>query len=204
MERWELLSNRRSPSLGEPRSWEQHWHLRWLRQVTPQLPPSVPKLLVVVAGAIPGGRGKSSSHASRRCRENENPNFFSLGEVPGSGRATLAVSLRVFCHQPNAQGCAAGASLSWNNFLWNTPSVEKPGVNFPGKAVGNEKCYKREAGAFLPSCIPRDQTDGSCPMRKSNSRGEKEAGDVLCGIAAPGITGDISSRARNAAGSNPS
>lgn len=42
VERWDLLSSRTSPSLGEPKSWEQHWHLWWLWQGTPQLPPSTP------------------------------------------------------------------------------------------------------------------------------------------------------------------
>lgn len=64
---------------------------------------------------IPSGTGKSSSQALRRDREDLNPNFLSLGEVPGSGRATLwcrlTVPLRVFCHQPNTQG-------------WMTPMLE--------------------------------------------------------------------------------
>lgn len=70
---------------------------------------------------IPSGPGKSSSRALRGDREDPAPNFFSPGEVPGSGRATLrghlTVTLRVFCHQPCVQGHAAGEPLSWNDLL---------------------------------------------------------------------------------------
>lgn len=112
------------------------------------------------------------------------------------------MSSRVFCHQ----GSTRDVSLSWNNFLWTIPRGEKPGVNVPGEAVGNEKCYKREAGSFLPSCTPQDQTDGVVLGGEAISGfGKKKiAGDVLCRMAAAGITGDISSRAGNAAGSYPS
>lgn len=132
-ERWDLHSSTTSPSLGEPKSWEQRWHLRWLWQVTPQLPPSTPSLLVVVTGDIPGGTGKSSFHILRRCRENENPNFFSLGEVPGSGRATLQCPHVSPATKPPPRGVLLESHSAGTTFSGTFPGWRSPESTFQAR-----------------------------------------------------------------------
>lgn len=170
--------------LREPESQEQGWHLRWLWRVTPRLPPSVPKRLVVTASRLSVTSQVAQGKAAQGFEEGQggcDSQFLLPGRGAGirQGQPCRADSpSRVFCHQPITQGRAAGESLNWNNFLCSITPGKLPArtsQEFPGKVVGNEKCYKAGSRGWRVSALPRPRRSerGGLSCETEQFRGKK-------------------------------